>query len=52
MPSRTEEGRALRARVPRSSHAEWKPGRKRRDPVEIVIESSRGRVPRLVPIRW
>jgi len=52
MPSRTEEGRALRARVPRSSHAEWKPGRKRRDPVEIVIESSRGRVPRLVPIRY
>ena len=52
MRSRIEEGRALRARVPRSSHAEWKPARKRRDPVEVVIESSEGRVPRLVPIRY
>jgi uncharacterized protein (DUF2252 family) len=46
-------GKALRGAVPREAHAAWKPPSKRhRDPVEILVESSRGRVPELVPIRY
>lgn len=45
-------GKALRLRVPREKHAEWKPSRNRRDPVELVIESSKGRIPELIPIRY
>jgi uncharacterized protein (DUF2252 family) len=45
-------GRALRERVPRSEHSEWKPPKNRRDPVEMVTQSSKGRIPQLVPIRY
>jgi|SRR6516225_5508658 uncharacterized protein (DUF2252 family) len=45
-------GKALRARVPREAHGEWKPPRNRHDPVELVIASSKGRVPELIPIRY
>jgi uncharacterized protein (DUF2252 family) len=55
LPSRKERyaaGKALRLRVPREKHAEWKPPHDRRDPVEMVIESSKGRIPELIPIRY
>jgi len=45
-------GKALRQRVAREQHGEWTPGRNRRDPVELVIESSKGRIPELIPIRY
>lgn len=45
-------GKALRQRVDREQHGEWRPGRNRRDPVEAVIESSKGRIPDLIPIRY
>ena len=45
-------GKALRQRVAREQHGEWKPGRNRRDPVGLVIESSKGRIPELIPIRY
>ena len=45
-------GKALRQPVPRQEHAEWTPARNRRDPVELVIESSKGRIPELIPIRY
>ena len=45
-------GRKLRKQVPRSSHAEWHPSIDRRDPIDILVESSVGRVPHLVPIRY
>src|SRR5215472_17885979 len=45
-------GKALRQRVARELHGEWAPGRNRRDPVELVIESSKGRIPDLIPIRY
>ena len=48
---RLEAGRALRATVPRNSHAAWKPPARHRDPVAILEASSRDRVPELVPIR-
>ena len=38
-------GKALRDRVPREQHGEWKAPNNRRDPVDLVIASSKGRVP-------
>lgn len=48
---RSAAGKALRESVPRSSHAGWSAPADRVDPLEIVAESSRGRVARLVPLR-
>ncbi len=45
-------GKALRDHVPRGHLAEWKPPNNRRNPVDMVIESSKGRVPELIPIRY
>jgi uncharacterized protein (DUF2252 family) len=45
-------GKARREHVPRAEHALWKPADNRRDPIEILEESSRGRVEDLVPIRY
>ncbi len=47
---RLAAGRALRKQVPRSSHAEWKAGR--RDPVAILSRDDRGRLKELLPIRY
>jgi uncharacterized protein (DUF2252 family) len=44
-------GRKLRERVPRSALAAWDADDRRADPVQRVIESNEGRVPRLVPVR-
>ena len=49
---RLAAGKALRQRVPRESHGEWRPPPKGRDPVEILEQSNRGRLPELVPIRY
>ncbi len=46
------QGKALRDSVSRKSHADWKPSPKRRDPIEVLEESNRDRVPELVPIRY
>ncbi|TMH37694.1 MAG: DUF2252 domain-containing protein, partial [Betaproteobacteria bacterium] len=45
-------GKALRDRVPREQHGEWKAPKNRHDPVDLVIASSKGRVPGLIPIRY
>ncbi|HEV2659036.1 MAG TPA: DUF2252 domain-containing protein [Ktedonobacteraceae bacterium] len=45
-------GKALRERVPRSSHGEWAPGPERPDPLSILEESNRTRLEHLVPIRY
>ncbi len=45
-------GKALREKVPRSSHAGWNAPAKRRDPVDILEESNKDRLPELVPIRY
>ena len=55
VPSREERhasGKALRGRVPRQRHAEWNLPKDRRNPVDMVIESSKGRIPELIPIRY
>src|ERR1700689_522916 len=46
-----ELGRKRRKFVPRSSHAEWAPPPGRPDPVGILEEQAKERVPDLVPIR-
>ncbi|TBR36367.1 DUF2252 domain-containing protein [Dyella terrae] len=45
-------GRALRVNCSRKSHGDWQTGAHRRDPVEILIDSSKGRVKELIPIRY
>ena len=49
---RAARGKAERAEVPRSSHAEWEPPHNRRDPVDLLEEQAESRVPELVPIRY
>src|SRR5580700_1719315 len=48
---RRQEGKALRRKVPRESHAQWKPGRARLDPLDILHANNRGRQAHLVPLR-
>ena len=55
MRSRNEriaDGKALRETVPRESHAGWKRPATSRDPLDILEESNRGRLPELVPVRY
>lgn len=49
---RAERGKAARARTPRSAHANFDPPGDRSDPVTMLEEQSRTRVPELVPIRY
>ena len=44
-------GKALRDKCPREAHAEYKPSRNRRDAVEMVLASEKGRMPELLPLR-
>ena len=44
-------GRELRNSVSRSSHAQWAPPADRPDPVTVLEEQAKARVPDLVPIR-
>ncbi len=48
---RAARGKAARAEVPRSSHAEWAPAA-REDPVAVLEAQAATRVPELVPIRY
>jgi uncharacterized protein (DUF2252 family) len=48
---RRDEGKMLRRKVPRESHAEWKAGKHRPDPLKLLAESNKGRQNRLVPLR-
>jgi len=50
--SRIAAGKALRAHVPRVSHALYEPPAARRDPVLILQAQSRGRLPDLVRVRY
>jgi len=47
-----EAGRALRAQVSRSSHADWQPAANRRDPIEMLEDSGQGRMQDLLPLRY
>jgi uncharacterized protein (DUF2252 family) len=42
----------LRSATPRSSHATWEPPSERGDPIALLEEQAKERVPELVPIRY
>jgi uncharacterized protein (DUF2252 family) len=48
---RADRGKGTRTEVPRSSHADWEPSGSR-DPVGLLEEQAKTRVPELVPIRY
>ncbi len=49
---RLAKGKALREAATRKSQKEWKPPAQRADPVELLIDSSKGRMEELLPIRY
>jgi uncharacterized protein (DUF2252 family) len=49
---RTALGESVRRDVPRESLGQWEPGADRPDPVEILVEQGRHRVPELLPVRY
>jgi uncharacterized protein (DUF2252 family) len=54
-PPRTElyeRGRLLREKCPRRAHATWRRPADRAEPVHLLRESSAGRIPELVPVRY
>jgi len=42
----------MRDKVSRGRHAGWHPPGRRRDPIDVLVESSVGRLPNLLPIRY
>lgn len=50
--ARAAAGKAAREDTPRSSHADWEPKPRRRDPVKVLEDQAKSRVPELVPIRY
>ena len=49
---RAARGKAARAEVPRDSHAVFDPPPDRPDPIGLLEEQAKQRVPELVPVRW
>jgi uncharacterized protein (DUF2252 family) len=49
---RAAAGKELRTRASRESHAGWRPHKERPDPVKILVDSSKGRMKELLPIRY
>jgi uncharacterized protein (DUF2252 family) len=49
---RVARGKAARQEVPRSSHAGFVPSETRADPIELLEDQAKTRVPELVPIRY
>jgi uncharacterized protein (DUF2252 family) len=45
-------GKSLREKCPRSAHAFWKPRHNRPDPLRLLEQSNKGRIPQLIPIRY
>ncbi len=49
---RAARGREVRRELSRSAHAEWEPPSGRRDPVDLLEEQARTRLPEVGPIRY
>src|SRR6202035_3762326 len=49
---RRDYGKSCRQVVHRVDQCYWKPPRIRPDPVELLINASRGRLPELLPVKW
>src|ERR1700726_282747 len=52
LADRRAAGRALRSKVPRSSHAAWTRAADRSDPLSLLEEQNRSRLAHLVPLRY
>ncbi|HYB10223.1 MAG TPA: DUF2252 domain-containing protein [Alphaproteobacteria bacterium] len=50
--ARYDIGKKLRGKIRRADHAEWSPPASRRDPIAILVETSRHRIPELLAIRY
>jgi len=46
------EGRRLRVKCPRGSHAVWQAPANRPEPLSLLVQSSQGRIRQLIPIRY
>lgn len=46
------QGKDLRKKCPRQAHGIWKAPHDRTDPVQLLKQSSKGRIPQLIPIRY
>jgi uncharacterized protein (DUF2252 family) len=49
---RAARGKEARAAAPRDSHAAFDPGPDRLDPLGLLAEQAKARVPELIPVRW
>ena len=49
---RAARGKAARAEVPRDSHAAFEPPPDRPDPIGLLEQQAKTRVPELIPVRW
>ena len=49
---RVARGKAARARTPRESHALFEPPSDRADPIGLLEQQAKSRVPELVPVRY
>jgi uncharacterized protein (DUF2252 family) len=49
---RQARGKAARREAPRSSHSDWAPAADRADPIDLLEEQAKSRLPELVPIRY
>ncbi len=49
---RIAKGKALREATARQAQKEWKPPNNRTDPIDLLIENSKGRIEELLPIRY
>ena len=45
-------GKSLREKCPRRSHADWKAPDNRMDPLRLLEQDNKGRIPELIPIRY
>jgi uncharacterized protein (DUF2252 family) len=49
---RYDKGASIRKKIPLAKHGEWNSYKNRKDPVDILIQTSVGRVESLLPIRY
>src|SRR5438094_9157782 len=49
---RVAAGKALRDRVPREAFGRWSPPPNRTDPIDLLEEQAKGRLPDLLPLRY
>jgi uncharacterized protein (DUF2252 family) len=49
---RRDYGKSRRQVLHRVDQCQWKPPRTRHDPVELLVDASRDRLPELLPIKW